>query len=1100
MVRPTVAILTLLLFGAPAAQGQELTGTIAGRVTDQSGGAVANADVVATHVATGADRNATSDRHGYVVFTALPIGSYVVSASHAGFKTATLTDIDLHIDDSLSLDIKLEVGQVSEEISVVAEGVGVQSQSSEQSGLISGEQVRDLQLNGRSFMTLIELLAGVSSDMPDRADPNTNPSLSINGARSSASNFNIDGASNMDVIVGSSSLNTFTSIETIQEVKVMTSTFSAEYGKGGFSQVNVVTRGGTRQLRGSLYEFFRHDAMDASDPLTHQVLPLRLNNFGYTLGGPIRLPGFDGRRSRTFFFWTQEFNRVRSRGESVTTRVPTEAERRGDFSALGPGADRVFGTTDDPVVDPITGLGFPGGIIPSTRLNPNAVRLLGLYPLPNFAGPGTINYASAVASDQRWREELLRIDHTFSPAWKIYGRYVQDSADIVNPYGGTSITSVDTRFPGLNRTRATRPGKNFIVMLTNIAGPKMLNESSFSVSTREITREPLSDQASRAGLGIDIPELFPENIGNLLPNVSLGSGYATLNVSRVWLKQLYNLEGSHVLTRLQGRHVIKAGGLYSFGANREHPSGPTTNGSFSFTTAGARHAVANMLLGNPFSYTEAERLVVARTRFALFEAFVQDDFRATSRLTLNLGLRYSGYVNPWDRDNVLTNFIPELYDPARAPRINPTTGLPVAGTGDPMNGLVVAGQTSPFGRQVTENHYDLFGPRTGFAYVPFERRSIVIRGGYGRYYTRPLIGTFINNAFDNPPFSRTITINRPSFADPTAGAADAAGVPAITALGTPMRAPTIHQWSFGVQQEIMPKTIANVAYVGSRGVDLMRPVNINSPPPGQSAATGLHFNALRPYQGYGNITERQTTGSSVYHSLQVTVNRRMSQGLSFGMAYTYAKSIDNASSERGASDVPPDNRNILAERGRSDFDRRHVLTANYIWQVPGLPRGNQAARALLNGWKFSGITRVYAGKPLDVVLNTDVANIGTIQNQRPHVVADTRGPRTASQWFNIDAFARPANGTFGNMGRNSITGPGLYKWDLALFKTFRVRPQKSVEFRVEAFNAFNDSIYSDLGRTLRATATGVNPTVDNFGIVTGMRDARVMQLALKFSF
>lgn len=1100
MARCAVFLLALVLLGVPAARAQELTGAIAGRVTDQSGGAVAKADVIVTHVATGADRKGTTDRHGYFVFTSLPIGSYVVSATHGGFKTAVLTDIELHIDDHLDLDIRLELGSVSEEISVVAEGVGVQTQSSEQSGLISGEQVRDLQLNGRSFMTLIELLAGVSSDMPDRADPNTNPSLSINGARSSASNFNIDGASNMDVIVGSSSLNTFTSIETIQEVKVMTSSFSAEYGKGGFSQVNVVTRGGSRQFKGSVYEFFRHDALDASDPLTHQVLPLRLNNFGYTFGGPVLLPGYDGRRTRTFFFLTQEFNRVRSRGESVTTRVPTAAERRGDFSALGPGADRAFGTTDDPMIDPLTGRGFPGGVIPPERLNQNALKLLNLYPLPNFAGPGNINYASAAASDQHWREELIRIDHQFSPAWKIYGRYAQDSADIVNPYGGTSIASVDTRFPGINRTRATRPGKNFIVTLTHIAGTTLLNETSFAVSTREITREPLSDSASRAGLGIDIPEIFPENIGNLLPNISLGSGYATLNVSRVWLKQLYNLEGSHVLTRLAGRHVIKTGGLYSFGANREHPSGPTTNGSFSFTTAGARQPVANMLLGNPFSYTEAERLVVSRARFALFEAFVQDDFRATSRLTLNLGLRYSGYINPWDRDNVLTNFIPELYDPARAPRINPTTGLPVAGTGDRMNGLVVAGDTSPFGRHVTENHYDLFGPRTGFAYVPFERRSFVMRGGYGRYYTRPLIGTFINSAFDNPPFSRTVTIQRPSFADPAGGFTQAAGVPNVTALGTPMRAPTIHQWSLGVQQEILPRTIANVAYVGSRGVRLMRPVNINSPPPGGAAALGVHLNALRPFQGYGNITERQTTAASIYHSLQVSVNRRMSKGLSFGMAYTYAKSIDTASSDRGGGDVPPDSRNVGAERGPSDFDRRHVLTANYIWHMPGMTRASRPVRALLNGWKFSGITRMYAGKPLDVALSQDVAGIGTVQNQRPHVMADTRGPRRSDQWFNTQAFARPANGTFGDMGRNSMRAPGLYKWDLALFKSFRVRPQKQIEFRVEAFNAFNESVYSTVGRTLRVTATGVNPNVDNFGIVTGMRDARVMQLAVKFSF
>jgi hypothetical protein len=1095
------AIGILLAVMGLMALAQEVTGSITGRVKDSAGQTIAGAEVTALHIGTGVARNITTGPDGAYVFTALPIGSYQISVTHIGFKKAVRSGVELHISDRLNLDITLELGQVAEEVTVVADAAQVQSESSEQSGLISGDQVRELQLNGRSFMTLLELLPGINSDMPDRADPNTNPSLSVNGARSSASSFNIDGGNNSDVIVGSGSLNTFTSVDTIAEVKVITSTFAAEYGRGGFSQVNVVTRGGTRRFHGSLYHFLRNDALDARDYLTHQVLPLKLNNFGYTIGGPVLLPGgYNRGRNKTFFFFTQEFNRISTRGSAINTAVPTAEFRRGDFSALGPGADGAFGTADDPVIDPVTRVGFPNGVIPASMIDANAARLLSLYPLPNFRGPGTINYTSAVASRQNWREELIRIDHNFSPNWKIYGRYAQDSADIRNPYGGSSATSVSTNFPGIGATEATRPGKNLVVNMTNIFGPTLLNEFSFTYAGREITQKPITEEAERTKLGVSIPEIFAENDGNIIPTINLGSGFAALNVSRVWLKQLYNLEFMNNLTKIMGRHVIKTGGIYSYGGNRENPTGPNTNGSFTFTTGFSRNPVANMLLGLPFSYTEAERLVVSHSRFAMFEAFIQDDFKATDRLTLNFGIRYSSYFNPWDTDNVLTNFLPSAYDPARAPQINPTTGLRVAGTGAPLNGVIIAGQNSPFGKKVTQNNTDLIGPRFGFAWSPFKSKKTAVRGGYGIFYTRPLIGTFINNSFDNPPFSRSVTIQTPRFSNPGGGTEAAAGVTNLTALGTPLLAPTIQQWSFGIQQEVFKHAILGVSYVGSHGTRLLRPFNINNPEAGEAARRGMHINAVRPYLGFGNITERQSSASSNYHSLQASFNRRLSGKLSVGVAYTFSKSIDNASSERGGSDVPPNSRNVGAERGPSDFDRTHVFTANYIWNLPNLVSRKNAWRALVNGWQFSGITRFWSGRPFDVALSQDVAGIGATQNQRPDVIADTRGPRTVEEWFNRAAFARPATGTFGNMGRNSLRGPGDNKWDLSLFKNFVLREGVRMQFRSEFFNAFNHPSFTTIGTSLTTTSMGVNPNVNNFGVVTGTRDARVIQFALKLNF
>lgn len=1101
--RRTLLLALLLLAWVQLAPAQEATGSISGRLTDPLGAAIPRAEVAAVHAGTGAARKAAADGEGLFVFTSLPIGPYQITAEHPGFKKAVRQGVELHVGDHLRVDITLEVGAVSEQVTVVADAPQVQTESADQSHLISGEQVRELQLNGRSFMTLIELLPGVSSDMPDRVDPNSNPALWINGARNTSASFNIDGGNNSDVIVGSSSLNTFTSVETIAEIKVLTSTYAAEYGRSGVSQVNVVTRGGTRRFRGSLFEFHRNDALDARDYFSHQVLPLKLNNFGYTLGGPVLAPGYNRDRKKTFFFFTQEFNRISTRGEAINTTLPTPEERRGDFRGRGPGRDGIFETEDDPVIDPETLIGFPNSRIPPERMDPNAVKLIHLYPLPNFRGPGAINFTSAAASQQHWREELIRMDHNFSPKWKIYGRYAQDSAAIRNPYGGSSQTSVTTRFPGIGATRAGRPGKNLVVNMTNIFSQSLLHEFQFTYAGREITQRPIFDGADRAKLGIDIPEIFPENDGNVIPTVNLGSGFAALNVSRVWLKQLFNLEFSNVLTRIAGRHILKTGVLYSYGGNRENPTGPNTNGSYSFTTGFSRNPVANLLLGLPFSYTEAERFVVSHARFGMLEAFVQDDFKATGRLTLTVGLRYSAYFNPYDTRNVLSNFLPSAWDPARAPEIDPApgSGRPLPSSGDRLNGIVVAGKNSPYGKRVTNNNTDMFAPRFGFSFSPFRERKMVVRAGYGLYYIRPMIGTFINNAFDNPPFSRSVTIQQPAFSNPGGGREAAEAAVNLTALGAPLLAPTMQHWSFGVQHELPARLFLETSYVASRGTHLMRPFNLNNPEPGLAAALGVHVNALRPYRGYGSITQRQNTASSTYHSLQMRFKRDFGRHLTGALSYTFSKSIDNASSERSATDVPPDSRNARSERGPSDFDRTHVFTANYIWHLPRLTPSRGGWGALLNGWQINGITRLYSGRPFDVTMSQDVAGIGGVQNQRPDVMASSGGPRTVDEWFNRSAFARPASGAFGNLGRNSLRRPGVHKWDFSLYKNFALNEHGArLQFRAEVFNAPNHPSFTTLGTALRTTAAGVNPLVDSFAVITGTRDARVLQFALKLYF
>jgi hypothetical protein len=1090
MIRPTVAAV-LALFPAWLA-AQESTGTILGRVYDATGAAIAAADIAATQTDTGRSRKAKSGSDGSYSIPNLPIGPYEVTATHAGFKKAIQTGLLLHVSEHLGHNITMQVGDVTQEISVVSSAEAVQTESAEQGTLISGEQVRDLQLNGRSFFTLLELTPGVTSNLSDRTDPNSTPDVNINGARSSASNISIDGGNNADVIVGSSSMNTFTSIDTIAEFKIVTTPYSAENGRGGFSQINVVTKGGTRRLRGTLFHFLRNDAFDANDYFSHQVLPLKLNNFGYNIGGPVTLFGYNRQRRKTFFFFAQEFNRIVTKGEAENISVPGLPERNGDFSGLGPGRDGIFGTSDDPVIDPNTGLGFPDGRIPSSRIDPNSRKLIALYPAPNFAGPGAINYTSAAASRQNWRSESVRIDHTFNDRLSVYGRYTQDTLTLWNPYGGTSLSAVTTGFPGLAVTDGIRPGRNLVVNGAHMISRTLISQFQFTMGRRITDFRPAADLANRKALGLTLPELFPLNDGDVIPGITLGSGFAALAPYHVAHKELFNLEFSENLAKTFHRHILKAGAYYSYGGNLEQPSNVNTGGTFTFTTNFTRNAIANFLLGLPNAYTEVEKPVVSDVRFAGFEAYVLDEYRLRKQLVVNFGLRYTSYFNPWDINGIATNFIPALWDRSKAPVVVRSNGTLTPNTGDPLNGIVLAGKNSPYGKGIANNMHGLFAPRFGFAWSTRNGKTSV-RGGYGLYYTRPLIGSYINNAFNNPPFGRTVTLNLPSYTF-LGGTEAASSAPALTTLGVTMKTPTVHQFSFGVQRELAKGQILNVAWVGSRGLRLLRPINLNDPEPGM-LPTGTSVNFIRPYAGYGAITERQSSGGSVYHSLQVSHKVLLTSRLIGGIAYTWSKSIDDGSSDRDAGDVPPNKGNVRAERGVSNFDKTHVFTGNFIYSLPSLVRS-----PFFRGWKVSGIARFWTGRPFDVVLSSDVAQIGATQNQRPDVIADTKGPRTPEQWFNREAFARPRTGTFGNMGRNTLRSPGVNKWDLALFKEFTVREGMRLQFRGEFFNAFNHPSFTTVGASLNTTAAGVNPLINNFAVITGTRDSRVAQIALKLYF
>jgi hypothetical protein len=448
-------------------------------------------------------------------------------------------------------------------------------------------------------------------------------------------------------------------------------------------------------------------------------------------------------------------------------------------------------------------------------------------------------------------------------------------------------------------------------------------------------------------------------------------------------------------------------------------------------------------------------------------------------------------MQPVDADNVLTNFDPALFNPARAYQID-ATNLRVPGTGDPLNGLIVANQNSPYGRQVVKSYWNTFGPRAGFSWDPSSKGKTAVRGGYGMYFDRTLVGIALQNAFVNPPFAFAAQFNAagaavPTLSNPQGGAQrnNETLVPGLIAMSTDFKIPTTHQYSVGVQQELGARFNLDVAYVGSQGRNLLWNLQINQTPPGTTAPT----NRARPYPGYGNINLRSTTATSSYNSLQVSLSRRLAAGLQVNGNYTLSKAVSDASADRGATQQ--DIRNLAAERAVTNYDRTHIFGVHYVWELPFDRDASLMRYNLLGGWQISGSTRYATGIPLTIITSATSSNSIGGGSLRPDLVGDPEGPQTVTDWFNKAAFVNPAVNQFGNSPNGVVRGPGIHLTDLGVFKNFKVGQRIQAQYRLEMFNAFNHTQFSTVGTTLG---------VPTFGTVTAANEPRLIQMGFKLTF
>jgi hypothetical protein len=1057
---------------------QEITGTITGSARDDTGAALPGVTVTARNQQTNLSREVVTAEDGGYVISYLPVGTYDVTFTLAGFKTFTARAVELHVNDRLIVDGVLGVGAVTEVVEVVGQTSMVQASSAVQN-LMGPAQIQELPLNNRNFVQLATLVPGVNSSLPDEVGIGlTNVvSLSMAGSRRNSVNWLVDGASNVDTGSNITLLSTPT-LESIEEFKVITSGYNAEWPRSGGGIINVVTKSGSNVFRGTGYEFYRDDSLNSnsffrkqsSDPLIREnPVPLDYNNFGYTFAGPAL-------RDRVFFFWSQEWRDIR-RPSSASALVP------------------------DPrwLSDPTN----PNYVAPADR-DPNAVRLLEAWPAPNT---GTNTYLHSLPNEQDTRQEVARVDWQMNNRWRLMSRYTHDLSQTTE-VGGLFF---NTAVPNVATTRTRVPGQVFVTQVTTTIQSNILNDFSLQYSSNAISSE-YGDEArnTRSDWGLTIPELFPENRNSLMPFIQLPGTLSAIGANQLFDNDYQNLTFSNNLSYQRGRHTYKMGALLAFEQKNEI-SGSGTQGSFNFRAGGGFTAFQNFLRGNRdgacganCDYTEPQIEVDSHIRQNRYEFFVQDSWRVKPNVTLDYGLRYAIYPAITDANDILTNFDPGLYDGANAPQLT-GTGQVVVGTGDALNGIVVAGQNSPHDRAIYETDLNNLQPRVGATWDLFSDGRTIMRGGYGVYFDQPLTGIFLQNAFVNPPYVANPLVLNPELSNPASGTTPATrAVQSLIATSDPFDTPRIQQWNVGVQRELYSRGIVDVGYVGSAGDHLIQPVDINFPQLQDVIAAGGVVNLARPYAGYGTINRRQTTARSRYHGMLVSFRHDQGRAGLLNVAYTLSRTKTDATNDRDAIDVPQNPLDLEAEYAVARSDRTHVLTFNYVYELPFF-RDPGLMNYILGGWQVAGITQMWSGPPISRVVN------GTTNGGRRGIRVDQIGdpfgnlpPDTAGgvYWFDPAAFASPPDGAYGNTGRAIFRLPGVHQWDITLSKNWYLPQNVRFQFRADFINAFNNTQFDPTaiqnvctaGTDLTCTTTG------RFGQITGTRAPREIQLGFRVTW
>jgi len=1038
------------------------TGTFLGTVTDPSGAGVPDAVIRIVNQDTGVIREARTDAAGNYQILQVPAGTYRLEFEKQGFQKSVQSGVEISAGQSLRVDASMVVGSLSETVQVEAKVAQVDTATANVGATVYGSQVQELALTTRSFTQLVTLQPGVASNQAQQPGfgSNTSVPFSFNGGQQSANNWLLDGGRNQDTYNGNNL--TMVNLDAIAEVRIERNAYSAEFGRNSGAQINVITRSGTNQYHGTAFEFFRNDKLDARNFFAQAKPKNRYNNFGWTLGGPVK-------RDKLFFFLSNEYRRIYQTTGTRTAIVPTEAQIAGDFSG---------GRT---ITDPTNNQPFPNNRIPAARLDSNAVLLVKNYyapPTPGFR-QGALNYTSSAPDGTKYRSALGRIDYNYRPTLTFFGRYNIDSTRLESPYGLFASNAM----PGVAASEQAHIMYTANGSMNWTVKPTLLNQLTMAWyhGSMAITTLPF---ASRTRVpGFSVPRYFDTQTDSagFIPSISMAQGYAGIDIR--WPQNIshYTWELIDNVSWIRGRHTFKFGGNVSKDNKTQNSSAINNNGTFSFNASATGDALADLMLGRAYSYTENSHHRMGSAKFTDVGLYAQDQFRATARLSVTLGLRWEFFQPEHDPAGLISYFDPSAFDFSKAAQVLPN-GEIVPGTENFGNGIRIAGKNSPFGTAIINSRYDTFAPRVGFSYALTKNNLTVLRGGYGIFHDR--WPQYVSGSRNNYPINQSVSIYNTLFSNPAQGVRRI--FPSgVTNMNSPWEVPYLQKWSLDVQRQLPGELLLTVGYVGSKGGHLIRTRDINQPTPRLAIANGsISANSVRPYPGFAAITTYETTANSIYHSLQASGVRRFAGGFSVQASYTWSKSIDTAVSP---FDIYQPWRVL---RGLSGFDRAHMLITSYIWEIPFARKTQGLERKILHGWQISGITSFQSGNPITIGITGDRAGTGA-GGQRPNVVGPLTLPKQLSQWFSTTTFALPPLGTFGNAGRSIVRGPGINNWDLSFSKRTNIHERLTLQFRAEFFNLFNHAQFSGVGATLGS---------GTFGQVTSARDPRIGQLGLRLLF
>ena len=1132
-LRYAAAALACVLLTALPAAAQFDRGQISGTIKDAQGAVVPGVTVSATQLDTQTVRTTVSDSSGFYTFPNLPPGKYDVSAELQGFKKALRQNLTLDAASSQTLNLTLETGAITEAVTVTAEATPLQTDVAVRK-TVEAKDIEMLSFNGRNPIGVPALKAGVIGGGFNNAGFSslTTGGFNINGSRSDENTIYVDGAvavrtRSTGAIVG------VQNVDAVQEVQVLTANYMPEYGRASGGQIRFITKGGSNRYSGSASYFYRDDKLQANTWTRNKspnslensgAAPFNYKQYGYAFGGPV--PG-DTFRDKLFFFAAQEWAH-QFQVSTNTATVPTAKMRAGDFSELLDPSTGFFSTAQV-IFDPKTGQPFPGNIIPADRLSPNGMAIMKLYPdvTPGFRN-GTANSIFSSDSPQDQRKDNIRVDYRFNAKNNVTYRY--------SKFNWTSVDAFRGTFP-FARTDWDRPNSTQNVNWTSTISNNLINEFSYSHSLDQVFIGVFKETGlyQRSRTGINYPYIFPEHkeIEDKIPTVNIdtfsgfdGGPYPSSSQGPIHLV-------SNATTYVRGRHTFKGGVAIEYSGEDDFdqinvnaiPGGTNNqNGQFAFRNSSTRThlGISDMALGIFQDYAELGQRAFTKWRSLATDVFIQDSWKPKTNLTIEGGLRMPFWPPWYSQTNNIANFEQQFYDKTNQAVMSPTTGRLVSGPR--YNGVVLPGsgfigdgnnldaakdprvqalfRGEP--RGFSETHYDVFEPRLGMSYSV--NQKTVLRASGGVFHNRVTLNdsTLLGG---NPPFQPMVTVSNGSVDNPGSGGS-AADLPfGIQGQDVVFKHPTAYVWSAGVQRELPLAFVVDVTYVGRRGLYLQRERNINQLPEGtlflpQNA--GVNIAALRPYTGYGAIRLSENAGYSKYNSLQISADRRYTKGLKVGFAYTLGKSEDNASDKRN---IIWNTYNDTGFWGPSSFDRRHVLSAYYIYDLPFWKQGGSVLKSALGGWQISGATFLRTGTPFSITRTNDIAGVGEGSNGQPvDLVGDPLAnsnqkfsggvvsgvAKDQNFWFNPAAFANPANGHFGNAPRDLIYGPGSQQWDIALFKNFAVHGASKVQFRAEFFNFPN-----------HPNLSGPNTDITNvnFGRSTGKSDdRRDVQLALRFLF